>query len=225
MRALAIVSGGLDSATLAYHLKAQGYDLRVLSFNYGQRHHRELKSASEIARMVGARFDVVDIASFGRFLRGSALTDATVPVPHGHYAAENMRSTVVPMRNTIMLSMACAIAAADGIQEVYLGVHAGDHPIYPDCRPQFIAAFNDLLRVVEAKTCCSDPALVRVLAPFVHMSKSDIVALGARLEVPYEITWSCYEGGDVHCGQCGTCVERKEAFALAGVTDPTIYLA
>lgn len=218
-RAIAIISGGLDSVTLAYLLHAEGYELHLLSFDYGQRHKKEIAFAELCAKRLRADFDVVDLSSITRFLKGSALTDA-IPVPDGHYAASTMAITVVPNRNAMMLSVAYAVAVAEQAKVVAFGVHAGDHFIYPDCRPTFIAAFDAMQRV--AVEGFGDPQM-RLEAPFMHMSKDQIVRLGTSLQVPYSDTWSCYKGGDKHCGTCGTCVERKEAFELAGVIDPTEY--
>jgi 7-cyano-7-deazaguanine synthase len=155
----------------------------------------------------------------GHLLSGSALTD-DIEVPHGHYAAENMAVTVVPNRNAIMLSIAYGVAVARGARLVAAAVHAGDHYVYPDCRPQFVEAFDAMQR--QAVEGFGDPDL-RLHAPFIHKSKAEIVEIGTSLGVPYEDTWSCYEGGEIHCGLCGTCTERKEAFQLAGVPDPTKY--
>jgi len=218
-RAIAIVSGGLDSVTLAYLLHAEGYDLHLVSFDYGQRHKKELAFAERCAKRLGATFDVINLSSITRFLKGSALTDA-IPVPDGHYAAPTMAITVVPNRNAMMLSVAYAVAVAEQARVVAMGVHAGDHFIYPDCRPAFIAAFDTMQRI--AVEGFGEPQL-RLEAPFMHMSKDQIVQLGTSLQVPYSDTWSCYKGGEIHCGTCGTCVERKEAFELAGVPDPTEY--
>lgn len=220
-KAIAIVSGGLDSVTLAYLLHAEGYELHLLSFDYGQRHKKELAYAERCAERLSAAFDIVDLSSIGRFLTGSALTDA-IPVPDGHYAASNMAITVVPNRNAMMLSVAYAVAVAEKAQIVAIGVHAGDHFIYPDCRPEFITSFNSMQRL--AVEGFGDPHL-KLEAPFVHLGKHQIVQLGTALHVPYADTWSCYKGGEKHCGTCGTCFERKEAFELAGVPDPTAYEA
>src|SRR2546426_4811991 len=218
-KAIAIVSGGLDSVTLAYLLHAEGYELHVLSFDYGQRHRKELAYAECCAKRLGGAFDIVDLSSLGRFLKGSALTDS-LPVPDGHYAAPTMAITVVPNRNAMMLSVAYAVAVTEQAKVVAIGVHAGDHFIYPDCRPAFIAAFDTMQRI--AVEGFGEPQL-RLEAPFMHISKDQIVQLGTSLQVPYADTWSCYKGEKRHCGTCGTCFERKEAFELAGVLDPTEY--
>ncbi|MGB3683193.1 MAG: 7-cyano-7-deazaguanine synthase QueC [Rubrobacteraceae bacterium] len=219
--AVVIVSGGMDSVTLAYRLDSEGYELHMLAVDYGQRHVKEIDYARRCADRLGARLDVVDISGVGRLLGGSALTD-DVEVPHGHYAAENMAVTVVPNRNAILLSIAYGVAVSRGAQLVATAVHAGDHYVYPDCRPGFIKAFDEMQRrAVEG----FGNETLRLHAPFVGMTKAEIVEVGTKLGVPYEDTWSCYEGGDLHCGLCGTCTERKEAFQLAGLPDPTEYAA
>ena len=218
-KAVAIVSGGLDSVTLAYFLHAEGYQLHLLAFDYGQRHKKELGFAELCARRLDAAFDVIDLSGITRFLKGSALTDA-IDVPEGHYAAANMAITVVPNRNAMMLSIAFAVAVAENAQLVAAGVHSGDHFIYPDCRPDFIAAFDTMQKyAVEG---FGDPNL-RLDAPFSQLGKHQIVSLGTALGVPYADTWSCYKGEEQHCGRCGTCVERKHAFRDAGIADPTAY--
>jgi len=219
VKAIAIVSGGMDSVTLAHVLKAEGYVLHLLSFDYGQRHIKELDCAKRCAEVLGARWSLVDLSTVAPLMAGSALTDA-IPVPDGHYAADNMRVTVVPNRNAVMLAIAYAAAVAQGADVVATGVHSGDHFIYPDCRPEFVQAFDAMERLATRGHAA--PGL-RLYAPFVAMTKADIVRRGAALGVNYVATWSCYKGGAFHCGKCGTCVERKEAFELAGVVDPTIY--
>jgi 7-cyano-7-deazaguanine synthase len=220
--AVATVSGGLDSVTLAHDLAAAGHDLTLVSFDYGQRHVRELACAAACAERLGAAYHLVDLRSVGALLTGSALTDRGVAVPDGHYTDESMRDTVVPNRNAIMLSVATGVAVATGAEIVAAAVHAGDHPIYPDCRPAFVAAFEQMARVANEGFVAPG---FRVATPYLDWDKSDIVARGAELGVPFAETWSCYKGGDVHCGTCGTCVERIEAFAVAGVPDPTTYAA
>ena len=218
--AIAIVSGGLDSVTLAYLLKSRGYDLHLLSFDYGQKHKKELEFARVCAADLNAQHDLVDISGFSRLIGGSALTDENIAVPHGHYAAPNMAITVVPNRNAIFLALAYGVAVAQSADIVAIGVHGGDHFVYPDCRAAFIEAFGAMEKL--ANQGFGAPNL-DIYAPFTPTDKTGIVREGARLGVPFEKTWSCYEGGALHCGKCGTCVERIEAFAEAGVPDPTEY--
>lgn len=217
MKTVVVCSGGLDSVTLAHQVAAEGALARLVSFDYGQRHRTELDYARRCAKHLSVAHDVIDIAAVGRRLTGSALTDATA-VPDGHYAEETMRTTVVPNRNAIMLSIAFGIAAAERADAVAAAVHGGDHFIYPDCRPAFTAAFEAMQR-----QALDGMARIALRTPFLQMTKADIVRIGARLGVPFEDTWSCYRGGARHCGRCGTCVERREAFHLAGVADPTDY--
>lgn len=215
MRVVSLLSGGMDSATLAYMLADQGEELRLLSFDYGQRHIRELESAAKIAAHLGAPHEVVTL---GLDLPGSALTDPTIDVPEGHYESESMKATVVPNRNAVMLSVGFALAVARGADAVAFGAHAGDHAVYPDCRPAFVEAFQAMQDIATEGF-----GAPRLLAPFVRMTKADIARLGADLRVPWAETWSCYQGGALHCGRCGTCRERLEAFTLAGADDPTEY--
>lgn len=219
MKIVAVVSGGLDSTVMAHVLQAEGHDLHAISFDYGQRHRRELDCARALAGDLGVPWELVDLHAAGvtRLLGGSALTDAVVEVPEGHYADESMRATVVPNRNAMMLTIACALAGSISAEAVAFAVHGGDHPIYPDCRPEFVRAFEAMERIAM------DAPGLRILAPFVEMTKADIVRLGASHGVAFERTWSCYNGRERHCGRCGTCYERREAFQLAGVADPTAY--
>ncbi len=217
MKTLLICSGGLDSVTLAYKTSQERELAGLLSFDYGQRHKKELGFAAQAAADLGVRHDICDLRGLGGMLSGSALTD-DVDVPDGHYAEETMRITVVPNRNAIMLSIAYGIASARWLDAVGAAFHGGDHFIYPDCRPGFVDSFGAMQK--HALEGFSDIALY---TPYVHVSKADIAAEGARIGVPFEKSWSCYKGGEVHCGRCGTCVERQEAFALAGVEDPTVY--
>ena len=216
-RALAVASGGMDSSTLCYWLRDQQRLDLVVSVDYGQRHRRELDSAKIIANHLGVEHLVVDLTALGAQLGGSALTD-DIDVPHGHYAEDNMKITVVPNRNMIMLAAAGGIAVARGLSAVCTAVHAGDHFVYPDCRPAFVESCSQTLTVAT-----DGFGSVAVEAPFVMMTKAEIAALGDQLGVPWADTWTCYEGGDVHCGRCATCVERIEAFAIAEVDDPTTY--
>ena len=216
---LVVCSGGMDSVTLAHACAAEGSVTRLLTFDYGQRHKKEIAFAKRAADRLGVPHDVMDITSVTRFLTGSALTDPDhVDVPDGHYAEDSMKQTVVPNRNAIFLALAFGVASAEGASAVAAAVHAGDHFIYPDCRPEFVDAFQVM----------QDRALegmweVKLHTPYVTRTKAEIVKIGADLGVPFEETWSCYKGGDIHCGRCGTCVERAEAFRDAGVDDPTEY--
>ncbi len=215
--AIAVVSGGMDSTVLAYQATGLFSNVDLLSVDYGQRHRKELGYAAMTAERLGCRHDIVALP-LATMLTGSALTDASVEVPHGHYAADTMALTVVPNRNAVLISVAYAVAVARGADAVLVGVHAGDHHVYPDCRPAFVSALDEALRIGNEGV-----GNVRLEAPFVNHSKTDIARLGARLGVEWSETWSCYEGGEVHCGRCGTCVERHEAFRDAGVADPTTY--
>jgi 7-cyano-7-deazaguanine synthase len=217
MKAIVICSGGLDSVTLAHKVAAERTLTRLVSFDYGQRHKKELDYARSCALRLGVPHDVVDITAVGRLLTGSALTGGD-PVPEGHYAEDTMRVTVVPNRNAIMLAVAFGVAAAQQADAVAVAVHGGDHFIYPDCRPAFVEAFEAMQR-----RALEGLARVALYTPFLRLSKADILREGARLRVPFAETWSCYQGGARHCGRCGTCVERREAFHLAGHDDPTIY--
>ncbi|WOI57721.1 7-cyano-7-deazaguanine synthase QueC [Palleronia sp. LCG004] len=217
MKTLVICSGGLDSVSLA-HISAATDDLtRLVSFDYGQRHRKELDFAAAAATRLGVPHHLIDMRGIGAALTGSALTD-DLDVPDGHYAEETMRITVVPNRNAIMLSIAFGIAAANGDEGVATAIHGGDHFIYPDCRPGFARAFDAMQRAA-----LEGYAETRLLTPFVDRTKADIVSEGARHGTPFAETWSCYKGGEKHCGRCGTCVERREAFHLAGIEDPTDY--
>jgi 7-cyano-7-deazaguanine synthase len=217
MKTIVVCSGGLDSVSLAYRTAAEGSLFGLLSFDYGQRHKKELDFAALCATRLGVWHEIIDISGIGQHLTGSALTD-DIAVPDGHYAEETMKSTIVPNRNAIMLAIAFGVAAARTASAVAVAVHGGDHFIYPDCRPGFIDAFERMQ--TEA---LDGYAEVRLLAPYVTISKADIVSDGVKHATPFGETWSCYKGGARHCGRCGTCVERREAFAIARVEDPTDY--
>ncbi|MEV4605544.1 7-cyano-7-deazaguanine synthase QueC [Neorhizobium sp. LMR1-1-1.1] len=217
MKTIVVCSGGLDSVSLAHNIAAKGELMGLISFDYGQRHKKELEFAAATAERLGVFHQIIDMRAIGSQLTGSALTD-DVDVPDGHYAEETMRITVVPNRNAIMLTIAFGVAAARKADAVAIAVHGGDHFIYPDCRPDFIDSFDAMQR-----HALDGYASVKLLAPYVTGSKADIVTDGAKHGTPFVETWSCYKGGERHCGRCGTCVERREAFHLAGVTDPTDY--
>ncbi|PID45766.1 MAG: 7-cyano-7-deazaguanine synthase QueC [Proteobacteria bacterium] len=217
MKAMIICSGGLDSVTLAYKVAAENSLTSLVSFQYGQRHDKELSYAARCAQHFAVPHHIIDISNVGAQLTGSALTD-DVDVPDGHYAEDSMKLTIVPNRNAIMLTIAYGMAASQGADTVGIAVHGGDHFIYPDCRPEFIEQFAKM-----QKMALDGFADIDIYAPFLQSSKADITAAGAALNVPFADTWSCYKGGEKHCGKCGTCVERAEAFYNAGVTDPTDY--
>jgi 7-cyano-7-deazaguanine synthase len=216
MKALILFSGGLDSTVLATQLKADGAETRLLSIDYGQRHARELKRAKQIAQALELPHQVLRLPDLGPLLGGSSLTDAKVELPEGHYAEESMKATVVPNRNMILLALAGGHALSIGFDTIAYAAHAGDHTIYPDCRPEFADAMETALGLADWEK-------LSLHRPFVHLSKTDLVKKGAELGAPLHLTWSCYAGREIHCAKCGTCVERKEAFALAKIPDPTEY--
>jgi 7-cyano-7-deazaguanine synthase len=218
MKTVLVFSGGLDSTVLLYQLLAEGVDVSALSVDYGQRHHKELARAEEIARLTDITQRTIDLTSITQLFGNSSLTDKDIDIPHGHYEEENMKSTVVPNRNMILISLATAWAASLKAECVSYAAHSGDHAVYPDCREEFAEALDKTIRLADWQE-------VYLNRPFVDLTKADIVKLGADLGVPFEKTWSCYEGGELHCGRCGTCIERREAFHLAEVEDPTPYAA
>ncbi|MFA6315609.1 MAG: 7-cyano-7-deazaguanine synthase QueC [Candidatus Paceibacterota bacterium] len=219
MKVVVLLSGGMDSATLLYKMikEHSAANVSTLSVSYGQRHRRELEFAWRLASDLVIPHQIVPLDGLQHVLR-SALTSGDIAVPEGHYAAESMKATVVPMRNAIFLSVAVGHAWSIGAERVATAIHAGDHAIYPDCRPEFLDAFN-----VMVKTASDGFVQPQVTAPFVHISKTEIAKLGQTLGVPWALTWSCYKGGEKHCGVCGTCVERRESLATVG--DPTEYTA
>lgn len=210
-----IYSGGMDSYTLLHKALNEGWRVHALSFDYGQRHSRELDCARDVCRALSVPHQVVDIGAIQSLLGGSALTDE-VAVPEGHYAEDNMKATVVPNRNMILLSLAIGQAVSLEAEAVWYGAHGGDHAIYPDCRPAFIERMDQLARVANYQP-------VRVEAPFMHMNKGDILAEGLSMGLDYRATWTCYNGRQRACGRCGACVERLEAFARNGLVDPLSY--
>lgn len=211
MKVVVIYSGGMDSCTLLHHALNLGYEVHALSFYYGQRHKKELEYAAAECARLNVTHKVVNVSSINTLMQGSALT-SNIDVPEGHYADENMKQTVVPNRNMIMLSMAIAYAVSIDGYAVMFGAHAGDHAIYPDCRGEFIDAMN-------AVSLIANYTPIRIMAPFIDKDKGDIAILGKSLGVDYSKTWTCYKGLDRPCGKCGACVERAEAMAKAGIVD------
>jgi 7-cyano-7-deazaguanine synthase len=216
-KSVVLLSGGVDSAVTLYRALYLEEDVLALAFDYGQRHKRELRSALRIADRAGVELKVLDVASVGLFEGArSSQVGRMLDVPTSSYNAESMRTTVIPNRNMLLLSMAGCVALSVGATKIYYGAHAGDHALYPDCRPAFVAL------MASALAFCSDGGLV-LEAPFLLKTKAEIVAYGASLHVPFELTYSCYVGEREHCGRCGTCRERRAAFRDAGVYDPTSY--
>lgn len=209
-----IYSGGLDSTTLLYE-EQQRVALAV-TFDYGSNHAaHEIACARHHCAQLGIEHLVIELGFMSRYFNSSLLSGAEA-IPEGNYDEENMKSTVVPFRNGIMLSIACGLAESRGLKRVLIANHGGDHAIYPDCRPEFIKAMDAAMR---AGTYVN----VEIAAPYTCLTKADLVRRGAQIGVDYGQTYSCYRGGEKHCGTCGTCTERKEAFREAGIPDPTIY--
>ena len=206
----------MDSVT-ALHWARREHDVRaVVSFDYGAKHnHREIPFAHEHAAALGVRHEVIAL-DFVERLFASDLLKSGGTVPDGHYEEKVMKQTVVPFRNAIMLSIACGFAESAGADGLVIAAHGGDHAIYPDCREEFMRAMGDAMRL-------GTYAGVQLLRPFIAINKGQIVTEGAKLGVDFARTWSCYKGGAIHCGTCGTCVERREAFMQAGIVDPTEY--
>lgn len=209
-----IVSGGMDSITLLYDHKDE--IALGISFDYGSNHNaREIPFAKMHCERLGIKHITINLDFMHQYFK-SSLLDGAEAIPEGHYADDNMKSTVVPFRNGIMLAIAIGIAESNNLDQVFIANHGGDHTIYPDCRPEFINA-------IDAAATAGTYNNVKVIAPYTKITKSDIARIGERLGIDYAETWSCYKGGEVHCGKCGTCVERKEALAEAGIEDKTIY--
>ncbi len=220
MKALVVCSGGLDSVTLAYKVAHEGSLTSILSFDYGQRHRKEIDFARRCADQLDVKHIVIDLSQVGAQLTGSALTD-DIDIPDGHYAEDSMKVTVVPNRNAIMMTIAFGLATSQHADTVAMAVHGGDHFIYPDCRPDFIDAYAKMQALALDGVAGDDN--ISLYTPFLHTDKSAIALEAHKLHVPVEETWSCYKGDEQQCGRCGTCVERIEAFHLAGVEDPTPY--
>ena len=209
-----IVSGGMDSITLLYDHKDE--IALGISFDYGSNHNaREIPFAKMHCERLGIKHITINLDFMHQYFK-SSLLDGAEAIPEGHYADDNRKSTVVPFRNGIMLAIAIGIAESNNLDQIFIANHGGDHTIYPDCRPEFINA-------IDAAATAGTYNNVKVIAPYTKITKSDIARIGKRLGIDYAETWSCYKGGEVHCGKCGTCVERKEALAEAGIEDKTIY--
>ena len=216
-RTIAIVSGGLDSTVLAHHIKNSSSSLLVglVTVDYGQRHRREIDCARQTAVDLDVPHHLLDLSSIRPHIGSSVLT-GDEPVPHGHYAAENMKVTVVPNRNMILMALAVGVAISERAECVVYGAHAGDRDVYPDCRREFVEA-------MKAAVALCDYNPPEIFAPFVGWSKAEVVQRGLELDVDFRNTWTCYEGGQLACGRCGTCVERLEAFSMCSTEDPIDY--
>ena len=217
-RAVILVSGGMDSITALYDA-ARNYEVAgAVSFNYGAKHnHREIPFAREHCERLSVRHQIINL-TFINELFASSLLKSGGEIPDGGYDADTMRQTVVPFRNGIMIAIGAGLSESIGAQVLVIAAHSGDHAIYPDCRGDFMAAMADALRL-------GTYARIELITPFMGMTKADIAARGRELGVDFARTWSCYRGGSLHCGLCGTCLERREAFKAAGIVDPTIYQA
>lgn len=216
MNVVVLCSGGMDSVTALFWAAQTHCVQAAVSFDYGSKHnHCEIPFAAEHAQALRVRHEVIPL-QFMNTLFSSALLSSGGAIPDGHYEAQNMKQTVVPFRNGIMLSITAGFAESIGAQGLVIAAHSGDHVIYPDCREKFMQTMGDAIRL-------GTYAEVALLRPFIALTKGQIAAEGARLGVDFGRTWSCYKGGTVHCGRCGTCVERREAFTQAGLKDPTVY--
>ncbi|MFT3783472.1 MAG: 7-cyano-7-deazaguanine synthase QueC [Nibricoccus sp.] len=216
MKVVVLCSGGMDSVTAFYRAAKEHTLVASLSFDYGSKHnHKEIPFAAHHAAALGVRHEIVALDFMNR-LFASDLLSSGGDIPDGHYEHSTMKQTVVPFRNAIMLSIAAGFAESVGAEGLVIAAHGGDHAIYPDCREEFMSAMG---RAMETGTYAN----IKLLRPFIAMDKGQIVREGVRLGVDYAKTWSCYKGGALHCGKCGTCVERREAFQQAGVVDPTHY--
>ena len=209
-----IVSGGMDSTTLLYE-----YQDRIalgISFNYGSKHNdKEIPLARMHCERLGIKHVEIPLDFMEKYFKSSLLKGGE-DIPEGHYADDNMKSTVVPFRNGIMLAIAAGLAESHGLKYLMMANHSGDHTIYPDCRPEFVDAMSEAISTGTYEH-------LKILAPYTNITKTDIARHGAKLGMNYAETWSCYKGGDCHCGKCGTCVERKEALRDAGIVDTTVY--
>ena len=209
-----ILSGGMDSVTLLYDCRER--IAQAVTFDYGSNHNsREIPFARLHCERLGIEHIVIPLAFMHQYFKSSLLSGDDA-IPDGHYADDNMQSTVVPFRNGIMLAIAVGLAESRGLTRVMMANHGGDHSVYPDCRPQFVSTFD---ATAQAGTYVG----VRLECPYTHLTKADIARRGRELGIDYAETWSCYRGGEHHCGRCGTCVERREALAAAGIDDPTNY--
>ncbi|TMO57036.1 7-cyano-7-deazaguanine synthase QueC [Pseudoalteromonas phenolica] len=216
-KVVVIYSGGMDSYTVLNKAIQSGFDVYALSFNYGQRHVKELEVAASVCADLNVHHKVVDISAINQLIGGSSLTD-DIEVPEGHYEEESMKSTVVPNRNMILLSLAVGYAVSLKANKVFYGAHSGDHAIYPDCRPEFVEKMSDVCRIANYEE-------VEIVCPYLNNSKIEILTDGLKMGLDYSNTWTCYNGREKACGKCGACQERLEAFSLNNASDPLPYEA
>ncbi len=214
-KVVVIFSGGMDSFTVLNKALRDGCEVYALSFDYGQRHVKELDYAAKACQKRGVHHKIVDISAINQLIGGSSLT-SDIDIPEGHYEEESMKSTVVPNRNMILLSMAVGYAVTLNANKVYYGAHSGDHAIYPDCRPEFVHKMNDVCAIANYEA-------VEIVTPYLSVSKIDILTDGLAMGLDYGETWTCYNGREHACGQCGACQERLEAFAKNSAQDPLTY--
>jgi 7-cyano-7-deazaguanine synthase len=216
MKVCVLLSGGMDSVTVLYEAMRTHEVVACLSFDYGSKHNaKEIPFAELHAQRHGITHHAVNLDFMDRLFTSDLLKSGGA-IPDGHYAEASMKQTVVPLRNGIMLAVAAGYAESIGAEAVVIAAHSGDHAIYPDCREPFMRAMGEAMAQ-------GTYAGIQLLRPFIHLDKAAIARRGVELGIDFAETWSCYKGGRIHCGTCGTCVERREAFLLAGLTDPTVY--
>lgn len=214
-KVVVIYSGGMDSFTVLNRAIKDGKDVYPLTFDYGQRHVKEIDYAKAACKELNVPHKVIDISAINQLLAGSSLTD-DIDIPEGHYEEESMKSTVVPNRNMILLSLAVGYAVSVGASQVYYGAHSGDHAIYPDCRPEFVMKMNDVCQIANYEA-------VEIFSPYLNVDKIAILTDGLEMGLDYNKTWTCYNGREKACGKCGACQERLEAFEKNNATDPLSY--
>lgn len=215
-KVVVIYSGGMDSFTVLHRALRDGHEVYALSFNYGQRHVKELEVARKVTNALNVPHKVVDITAINELIANSSLTSNTTDIPEGHYEEASMQSTVVPNRNMILLSLAIGYAVSIGAEAVYYGAHSGDHAIYPDCRPEFVQRMNEVSKIANYEP-------VEIAVPYLANDKAEILRDGLAMGLDYSNTWTCYNGREKACGKCGACVERLEAFTANNATDPLSY--